>query len=282
MPRRSQVDRPLAEALARGETQQMAAEAARCSLNTVKRRWAEPAFRRLVHQIQQEQAQMRQALLYSSWTSGIKLLSSAHAALRDALQDPTASHLDRARAARVVLRAYGPREEPPAPFVPTVEQEQEAAAAAAKIRQLIAQTNVVDLDTRRPPPPRPAPVAGEASWTPPPPAWPIDDDEDDEEEEDAAGVGQEYTKTAPAEPLGPPEPPPEVAESPDDDDDDTDPAEELPAAAQGQGQPWEIEGRWVSEGGDRAWRTRQPPITQPAPPPPPTRRHRRRPRPEGR
>lgn len=249
----------MAEQLSRGNTLAKAAEAAGCSLNTAKRRWAEPWFRNLVIQLQEDARREREAYLHAAWQLGTKLLQPALIALQDTLQDPTASHLDRARAARVVLRSYGPKEEPPAPMVPTVEQEQQSAAMAAQVRQLLARANVVDLDTRRPTPPRPAPVAREQSWTPPAAvgAWPIDDEDQDQE---AAGVGQEYAKTAPPEPLGPPEPPPEVAEGPDDEDpDDTDPASQpWPAAAEAVEQPPEAEPRetlrWVSEGGARVRR----------------------------
>jgi hypothetical protein len=198
MGRRTQIDQPLAEALARGETLAKAAQAAGCALATAKRRWQEPGFRALVVQLQHDARRERQALLHATWHLGVQLVFPALRALQETLQDPQASHLDKARAARVLLRAYGPREEPPAPVVRTVEDEQQSAAMAEATRKLLAGMNVVDLDTRRPPPPRPAPAAGEASWAPP-------------ESGRARGVGQEFIEIGPEEPLGPPEPPPQAA-----------------------------------------------------------------------
>src|SRR5829696_9387541 len=108
MSRRTQIDGPLAEALARGETLTSAAESAGCSLATAKRRWAEPQFRRRVVEVQEEGRRDRQARQHASWYYGVKLVYPALQALQATLQDPQASHLDKARAARVLLRAYGP------------------------------------------------------------------------------------------------------------------------------------------------------------------------------
>ena len=67
MSRRSQIDGPLAEALARGETLAKAAEVAGCSVATAKRRWSEPAFRRRVIEVQEEGRRERAAVTYASW-----------------------------------------------------------------------------------------------------------------------------------------------------------------------------------------------------------------------
>jgi hypothetical protein len=200
--RRSQVDQPLAEALARGETLAKAAEVAGCSLATAKRRWAEPEFRRRVIAVQEDGRRERQAIMHASWYLGVQLVPTALRVLQATLVDTQASHLDKSRAARLLIRAYGPKEEPPAPRVLSVEDEQLLERQAAQVAQLLQQVgNVVDLDTRRPPPA-------------------------------SAGVGVEYAKTASPEPLGPPEPPPQEVVVATDPDDWEDPDEApLPAAA---------------------------------------------------
>jgi hypothetical protein len=218
--RRSQVDQRLAEEFANGKTAAAAAEAAGCSVRTAERRWAEPAFRDLVIRLQEDARKEREALLRTAWDSGGRLVRQAMLALQDVFQDPNASHLDKTRAARLVLRAYGPKEEPPPLKIPTVEEEQRAAAVASEIARLMA-ANVVDMAAHRPPPP--------PAWTPPPqppqPARPpvaipvepygqLHDDDDPEDPEDpepaeirpAATVGQEYAKELPSEPRGTPEP----------------------------------------------------------------------------
>lgn len=211
MGRRSQVDQRLAEELANGQTLAKAAEAAGCSVRTAERRWAEPAFRHLVIQLQEDGRREREAHLHATWQLGVRLLYPALSALQQTLQDPNASHLDKARAARVLLRAYGPKEEPPPPRILSVEQEQQAAAWQQAIEELKAR-NVVDMAAHRPPPPP----------QPPQPARPpvaihlepyrqLCDDEDDDEDPEpaevrpAATVGQEYAKELPSEPRGTPE-----------------------------------------------------------------------------
>jgi hypothetical protein len=200
---------PLGTTLARGDTLSKASEAAGCSLATAKRRWAEPAFRQRVIQAQEDGRRQRQAIVYASWHLGVQLVPAALSTLQATLQDPRASHLDKARAARVLLRAYGPRAEPPAPTVLSVADEQASEAMAEQVRQLLARANVVDLDAHRAAPLGYAPVAGEPSWTPPATAagWPGEDLDDEELE--ATGVGQEYPNASPPAPVGPPEPPPE-------------------------------------------------------------------------
>jgi hypothetical protein len=214
MSRRNQIDGPLAEALARGETLSRAAESAGCSLATAKRRWAEPEFRRRVIAVQEEGRRDRQARQHASWYYGVKLVYPALQALHDTLQDAQASHLDKARAARVLLRAFGPKEEPPEPRVLSVEDEQLQERQAAQVLRLLQQFpgNVVDLGARRPP----APPAG-----PPPPAgypsmpmaagaehWPHE--EELEEAEGGVMVGQESAESAPR-PTPPAPGPPEQA-----------------------------------------------------------------------
>jgi hypothetical protein len=206
--RRSQVDQRLAEELARGATLAKAAQAAGCSQRTAERRWAEPEFRQLVIRLQEDARKECEALLRHAWESGGRLVGQALLALQGVFQDPAATHLDRTRAARLVLRAYGPKEEPPPLKVPSVEEERRAAATAKEIARLFAgMGNVHQLHPPAPPPPPPPAPA----WQPPPaavlePAEDLDDDEDDEE----VAVGQEYAKIDADPPRGTPEPAPQV------------------------------------------------------------------------
>jgi hypothetical protein len=222
MARRSQIDRLLAEQLSRGLTLKAAAEAAGCSEKTAKRRWAEPGFRKLVIALQDDARRQREGIVYASWHLGIQLLPTALHALQDTLQDPNASHLDKSRAARLLIRTYGPRAEPAPPAVLSVEDEQVSEQMAATVRRLLARANVVDLDTRRPAPvyrPDPGPPLPAGSPTMPRQAQgpvadePLDDDLDDLDDPVAVGdggakVGRESGTTGPPATLGPPAPDP--------------------------------------------------------------------------
>jgi hypothetical protein len=194
--RRSQVDQRLAEELSRGATLAKAAEAADVSTRTAERRWSEPAFRQLVIRLQEDARKEREAAMRQAWQGGIRLLGQALVALQDVFQDPNATHLDKTRAARLVLRAYGPKEEPPALKIPSVEEEQRAAQQAEEVARLFEQMGNVHPLRQPAPPAPPAPA-----WTPPrapipEPADDLDDDGDDKE----VAVGQEYAKIE-ADPL---------------------------------------------------------------------------------
>lgn len=215
MGRRSQIDQRLAEELARGQTLAKAAEAAGCSQRTAERRWAEPDFRDLVIRLQEDARKEREALLRLAWDRGGRLVGQAMVAIQDVFQDPNATHLDKTRAARLVLRAYGPKEEPPPLKVTSVEDEQRAAAMAEQTRRLLEQMggNVHQLHPPAPPPPAWTPPP-EPTWTPPPTPAPVPEATEDLDDEDdqPAGVAREYGKTAVPEPAGTLEPEPEPAE----------------------------------------------------------------------
>lgn len=132
MGRRSQIDQRLAEELARGQTHAKAAEAAGCSLSTVKRRWREARFKELVRQVQTEQRQERSAALLLFWERGQAMLPLGLGAVFDVLQDQTASARDKLNATRVLFGQFAPPVPPPQPPIPSETDE----AIAREIEQL--------------------------------------------------------------------------------------------------------------------------------------------------
>jgi hypothetical protein len=178
--RRSQIDQLLAGELARGQTQAKAAEAAGCSLATVKRRWAEPAFRELVRRIQTQQRQERDAALRYFWERGQAMLPLGLGALFTVLQDQTAPARDKLNATRVLFSQFAPPVPPPAPLIPSETDE----AIAREIRQLqrlalaIAQAPPQRVARRQPTEPRDGPLVPPeepvlVTPTPPPPPEPV-------------------------------------------------------------------------------------------------------------
>jgi hypothetical protein len=258
MGKRSQADELLAQAFAEGETVDGAAKRANCSRSTAWRRWNEAPFRERVRELQEQARRERQAVLHRTWVIGTRLLPAGLAALQDTLQDPDASHLDRARAARILLRQFAPREEPAPVVVPSVEQEQRAAREAEDTRRLFDQFDQLgNVHQLRPP---------EPAWTPPPqptrpPPPPVSLEPAEAEDDDELEVHQEDGKIPVPEARGAPEPDP--------DPEDPEPAEAPPLAAEVA--RWKPP-RYVTEDGRRVRRDREP-VTEVHPRP---RRRRRR------